>query len=225
MDSNVATSQPFRLEMLAISKSFPGVQALSEVNLRVRPGEVHGLLGENGAGKSTLIKILSGAYSRDSGRILLDGEEITIHSPHHALQLGIVTIYQDFNLALELTVAENVFMGRIPMRGPWVNWKILFSDTQKLLDQLDAGFPANTITSDLSPAQRQLVEIAKALSMTARVIVLDEPTSALTSKEVDTLFATIGRLRQTGVSIILITHRLPEVFRICDRLTVLRDGH
>lgn len=224
---SVPDVQPdYRLEMKRISKGFPGVQALSDVSLSVRPGEVHALLGENGAGKSTLVKILSGAYGRDNGEIFLDGQPITIKNPNHALQLGIVTIYQDSNLALRLTVAENIYMGRMPVRGrQWVDWDKLFADANGLLGQLDTTFDGREKVANLSPAQRQMVEIAKALSIDARLIVLDEPTSALTEREVESLFAVMARLRDRGVSLILITHRLPEVFRICDRLTVLRDGH
>ena len=216
----------YRLEMLNISKGFPGVQALSDVTLKVQHGEIHALLGENGAGKSTLVKILSGAYQRDTGRILLDGVELRENSPQTALAQGIVTIYQDSNLALELTVAENIYMGRLPRRnGFWVDWRTLFDKTMLLLQELDVTFSLHTKARDLSPAQRQMVEIAKALSMDARVIVLDEPTAALTDHEVDALFAVMRRLKARGVSLILITHRLREVFQICDRLTVFRDGH
>ena len=220
------TPEPsYRLELLHISKAFPGVQALSDVTLQVLSGEVHALVGENGAGKSTLMKILSGAYPRDGGRILLDGQEIEITHPRQALQLGVVTIYQEFNLALELSVAENIYLGRLPRRSrTWVDWPRLYRDAQGLLDQLDANFGPRALVRDLSPAQRQMVEIAKALSISAKVIVLDEPTAALTGHEVDILFEVIRRLRDRGVSIIFISHRLAEVFQVADCVTVLRDG-
>ena len=214
----------FRLEMRGISKAFPGVQALDKVSLQVRPAEVHALVGENGAGKSTLIKILSGAYPRDSGQILIEDHEVEIASPSQALALGIVTIYQESNLSPELNVAENIYMGRLPRAGFFVRWDQLQRQTDELLKQLNLPFGAHTLVKDLSAAQRQMVEIAKALSMSARIIVLDEPTAALTEREVEVLFDVMRRLRDRGVSIIFITHRLAEVFAIADRVTVLRDG-
>ena len=215
----------YRLQMLNISKSFPGVQALDKVTLEVLPGEVHALVGENGAGKSTLMKILSGAYARDNGQIFLDGQPLEIRNPHQALQQGIVTIYQESNLAWELSIAENIFMGRLPQRvRQWVAWKNVYQSAQKLLDELDSGLDAHDLVKDLSAAQRQMVEIAKALSISARVIVLDEPSAALTDREVEILFQVVDRLRKRGVSIVYISHRLEEIFSIADRVTVLRDG-
>jgi ABC-type sugar transport system ATPase subunit len=223
MESN--PTPQYRLELVDVSKAFPGVQALSNVTLRLLPGEVHALVGENGAGKSTLMKILSGAYPRDAGRILLDGQEVQIHTPNDALKLGIVTIYQESNLALEMDVAENIFMGRAPRRsGVFVDWRSLERSTQALLDELDAGFGPRQLVKELSPAQRQMVEIAKALSIQAKVIVLDEPTAALTEREVDILFQVVRRLKEKGVSVIYISHRLVEIFQVADRVTVLRDG-
>lgn len=214
----------FQLEMNSISKAFPGVQALSNVSLRVNPGEIHALVGENGAGKSTLVKILSGAYERDEGRVLLDGQEVEIHHPAHALEIGIVTIYQETNLSLSLDVAENIYMGRLPHRGLFVDWEELYRVAGELLNQMDLDFDPHTLVEDLSPAQRQMVEIAKALSMDARIIVLDEPTASLTDKEVDVLFDLMQRVKQKGISVVFITHRLQEVFDIADAVTVLRDG-
>ncbi len=216
----------YLLQMFNISKAFPGVHALEDVTLQVRPGEIHGLVGENGAGKSTLMKILSGAYVKDGGRILLEDQEVHISNPHAALQLGIVTIYQECNLATELTVAENIFMGRLPCIGKiWVNRNKLHEKVRDLLKQLDANFTSRTLIRDLSAAQRQMVEIVKALSISARIIVLDEPTASLTGQEVNSLFEMMRRLRNRGVSIIFITHRLREVLSVADRVTVLRDGH
>jgi ribose transport system ATP-binding protein len=215
----------FVLEMQGISKSFPGVQALSNVDLRVRRGEVHALLGENGAGKSTLMKILSGAYQRDAGRILLEGREVEIANPSHALALGVVTIYQETNLAPELTVAENIYMGRLPSRlGFWFDQRTLHQQAQQLLDQLGTTFDSRALIRHLSPAQRQMTEICKAISMSARVLVLDEPTASLTGKEVEALMRVVRQLRDQGVAIVYITHRLEEVFEIADQVTVLRDG-
>lgn len=213
------------LEMQGISKAFPGAQALDGVNLELRAGEIHALVGENGAGKSTLIKILGGAYRRDAGHIRLNGQPVSINTPTQALSLGIVIIYQEANLAPQLSVAENIFMGRMPAsQRVWVNWREMKHRAQTLLDQLGAGFRATDLVETLSPAQQQMVEIAKALSISARVIVLDEPTASLSGKEVDTLLQTMDQLRKRGVGIVFITHRLEEVFRIADRVTVLRDG-
>jgi ABC-type sugar transport system ATPase subunit len=218
-------NMPYRLEMQHISKSFPNVNALDDVTINIRPGEVHALLGENGAGKSTLIKILSGAYQRDSGKILLDGKEIVINSPDQALNHGFVTIYQETNIASDLSVAENIYMGRLPkIAGIWLDDKKLHQDSQKVLNELNSTFSSTQLMKDLSHGQCQIVEIAKALTMDAKVIILDEPTAALTDREVNILFSTIRKLSAKGVSIILITHRLVEVFEICDRVTVLRDG-
>jgi ribose transport system ATP-binding protein len=218
-------STPYRLEALNISKGFSGVQALNDVTFTLLPGEVHALVGENGAGKSTLIKILSGAYQRDSGVIRLNGQEIEITNPNQALGQGIVTIYQETNAAIDLSTAENIYMGRLPrFHGILVDYKKLHRDAETVLNELNATFSSQQRMGDLSPGQCQMVEIAKALTMDAQVIVLDEPTAALTDREVNALFVVIRKLALKGVSIILITHRLVEVFKICDRVTVLRDG-
>ena len=214
----------YRLEMVDISKAFPGVQALDNVTLRVLPGEVHALLGENGAGKSTLMKILSGAYARDAGEILVDERPVEIHAPSDALALGIVTIYQESNLCPNLSIAENVFAGRLPRRKFFVDRSALRRNTQAVLDRLDVRTSPDELVRNLSPAQAQMVEIAKALSISARIIVLDEPTAALTQTETDALFAVVRDLRAQGLSVVLITHRLAEVFRIADRATIFRDG-
>lgn len=220
MPSNISP----RLILKEISKSFPGVQALDRVTLSLSEGEIHALVGENGAGKSTLIKILSGAYTRDSGQIILEDEPVEIPDPSAALGLGIVTIYQESNLAMDLSIAENIFMGRLPSQGLAVLWGDLYRQTQQLLDDLGVALSPKAMVKDLSPAQRQMVEIAKALSMSARVIVLDEPTASLTEQEVAILMDVMRQLRERSVSLIFITHRLEEVFRIADRVTVLRDG-
>lgn len=212
------------LRMENISKSFPGVQALSNVSLEVRSGEILGLVGENGAGKSTLMKILSGVYPMDSGQLFLAGEPIQIQNPHHAQALGISIIYQEFNLMPNLTVMENVFIGREPDRFVFVDWGRLKQQTQRLLDRLNVRLSPSAMVRDLSVAEQQMVEIAKALSVQAQVIIMDEPTSALTDAEVQTLFATMDELRRQGISMIFISHRLEEVLSICDRIAVLRDG-
>ncbi|MCS7220410.1 MAG: sugar ABC transporter ATP-binding protein [Anaerolineae bacterium] len=212
------------LRMENISKAFPGVQALDNVNLDVRVGEILGLIGENGAGKSTLMKILSGVYPMDSGRLYLRGRPIQIQNPHHAQQLGISVIYQEFNLMPNLTVMENVFIGREPTRFLFVDRRQLQRRTRELLDRLGVHLSPTAVVRDLSVAEQQMVEIAKALSMEVQVIIMDEPTSALSDAEVQTLFGIMRELRRNGISIIFISHRLEEVLAICDRITVLRDG-
>jgi inositol transport system ATP-binding protein len=212
------------LRMEGISKRFPGVQALDNVTLEVLPGEIHGLLGENGAGKSTLMKILSGVYQKDSGHIFLSGREIEVSDPHHAQVLGITIIYQELNLMPNLTVAENVFIGREPNRASFVQWRKLHQQTRELTERLGIHLSPTTIVRNLSVAEQQMVEIARALSMESRVIIMDEPTSSLTENEVQHLFTIMRGLREQGMGVIFITHRLEEVFQICDRITVLRDG-
>jgi inositol transport system ATP-binding protein len=213
-----------QLRMTAISKRFPGVQALSDVSLEVLPGEVHALLGENGAGKSTLLKILSGAQRSDSGVIEFAGEIVVLTSPPDAQRLGIVTIYQEFTLAPNMTIAENVFIGREPGQVGFVNWRKMVSETRAITKRLGLDLKPTALVRDLSVAEQQMVEIARALSMRSRVIVMDEPTSALSSTEVEKLFSIIRDLKAQGLSIIFVTHRLEEVMQICDRYTVLRDG-
>jgi ribose transport system ATP-binding protein len=228
------------LEMRGIRKAFPGVVALDDVDLTLHAGEVHVLLGENGAGKSTLMKILSGAYRKDAGEILLNGQRADIHGPRDALRRGIRVIYQELNLVPHLSVAENIYLGATPTRFAGViDWRRLHAQTARLLSDLGMEIPPSTLVGRLSLAQRQMVEIAKALKdpsrssgqahstgsrQAASVLVMDEPTSALTSREVDQLFALIQRLTARGVAIVYITHRLDEVYRIGQRVTVLRDG-
>lgn len=212
------------LNVSGVTKEFPGVLALKNVSLSVAKGEVHGLLGENGAGKSTLIKILSGAYKPDSGIIEFNGQTVRVENPHHAQKLGIVTIYQEFNLVPSLTIAENVFIGREPGAQGFVNWTKLRESTRELLDRLGIALDPMTLVRDLSVAEQQMVEIARALSMQSQLIIMDEPSSALSETEVRRLFDLIRELRSQGISVIFVTHRLEEVMQICDRITVLRDG-
>ena len=213
------------LEMRGIVKRFPGVLALDHVDLSVRKGEVHALLGENGAGKSTLMKILSGAYQKDEGEIFFDGQKVEIHSAQDAQALNISTIYQELNLTEQLTVAENIFMGRQLMKNRFqVDWRRMYEEAQKLLDELGVAVNARQLVRDLGVAQKQMVEVAKALSINSRVLILDEPTAPLTNREIETLFDTIRMLKARGVSMIYISHRLEEVMEICDRATIMRDG-
>jgi len=213
------------LEARGISKSFPGVQALSRVDLDVRRGEVHALLGENGAGKSTLMHVLAGVFGPDEGTIRLAGREVHFRDARAAQEAGVAMVFQERSLAGPLSVAENVFFGRQPVRR-WgiINKAKLHQQTREILDDLGIDVDPATPLEHLSPAQQQMVEIAKALSLDACLLVLDEPTSTLTETETTTLFCLIERLKQRGVGIIYISHRMAEVFRICDRMTVLRDG-
>jgi ribose transport system ATP-binding protein len=214
------------LRMESISKSFPGVKALDKVDLDVRRGEVHAILGENGAGKSTLMKILSGAYRKDEGRVLLDGDSVEITDPREAQRLGISMIYQEFNLAPHLSVESNIFIGREP-RFPFlglVDQKKIHRDSLVLISALGVELDPRQQVSRLNVCQQQITEIAKALSMKARVMIMDEPTSALSETEVKTLFQVIRRLKSEGIGIVYISHNLEEVFEIADRITILRDG-
>ncbi len=221
---SVATAPGPLLRLEGITKSFPGVRALSEVSLEVSAGEVHALLGENGAGKSTLIKILMGAIQRDSGRILLDGAPTEIRSPLRAQALGLAAVYQDVTLARPLTVGENFFMGHLPRSRGLVDWARVWRETDAFLRTLDIPTDARMRVADLPIAQQQLVAIAKVAWTGARVIVFDEPTALLTNAETEVLFGAIARLKREGRAVIYISHRLEEIFRICDSATVLKDG-
>ena len=216
----------FVLEMRDVTKRFPGVLALDKVRLDLRPGEIHCLVGENGAGKSTLMKILAGAQPMDSGEILIDGNPVHIHSPHHAQQLGISMIYQEFNLSPFLSVAENIYLGREPRRGktPFIDWRKLRNDAEALLTRMGVRLDVRMPVNECSIAQQQMVEIAKALSFNAKIIVMDEPSATLTDHELETLFELTGELKRQGIGLIYISHRLEEIFRIGDRLTAMRDG-
>jgi ribose transport system ATP-binding protein len=212
--------------MEGIEKSFPGVHALSQCQFELRAGEVHALVGENGAGKSTLMKILTGIYKKDAGRILYKGAEVDIPNPRAAQQLGISIIHQELNLMPHLTVAQNIFIGREPRRGFQfvLDEKRINEQTEKLFAQLHLKLDPRTKVSNLSVAKQQMVEIAKALSFNSEVLIMDEPTAALTESEIDELFNTIRSLREKGVGIIHISHRLQELKQISDRVTVMRDG-
>src|SRR5713226_5007694 len=214
------------LEMKQITKSFPGVRALDGVSFDLCAGEIHALVGENGAGKSTLIKILAGVYPHPEygGEIVLDGSARRFTSVRDAKKTGIAIIYQELSLVKDLSAAENIFLGREPRRFGIINWEKLYSRAQKLLAELHLAIDPRTPVRNLGIGQQQLVEIAKALSQDTRIVVLDEPTAALTDAEVETLFGILKQLRARGVAMIYISHKLDEVFRIGDRITVLRDG-
>ncbi|MGW9366649.1 ATP-binding cassette domain-containing protein, partial [Streptomyces albidoflavus] len=207
-----------------IRKTFPGVVALDSVDFDLRRGEVHVLLGENGAGKSTLIKMLSGAYRPDSGTLYAEGREVRIQSAQDAERLGIATIYQEFNLVPDLTVAENIFLGRQPRRFGLIDRKKMEADAEELLARVGVQVSPRARVRDLGIARLQMVEIAKALSLDARVLIMDEPTAGLTSEEVEKLFVIVRQLRADGVGIVFITHHLEEIAALGDRVTVLRDG-
>lgn len=214
------------LQLNQITKTFPGVIAVDRVDFDMKRGEVHALVGENGAGKSTLIKILGGLYQPDGGTVIYDGKEVFFTSTHQSQMSGISVIYQEFNLIPDLSVAENIFIGREPRRigNLFINWKKINADAQDVLDRLEVQIDPKKYVSDLTVAERQMVEISKALSFQAKLIIMDEPTATLTDKEVRKLFEIIKGLRQEDVSIIYISHRLEEAFELSDRITVLRDG-
>ena len=222
----MSNAPPF-LQLQEVTKRFPGVLALNRVSLEVRAGEVHALLGENGAGKSTLIKIIAGVYHADAGEIRIDGRPVSVRNPHDAQALGISTIFQEFTLAPDMTVAENIFLGREPLRIralSIVDRRELIRRTREVLASLDLQIDPQAAIKHLGVAQQQMVEIAKALSLDARLIIMDEPTATLTSHEIDRLFEAIDRLKRRGVAIVYVSHRLDEVKAIGDRATILRDG-
>ncbi len=213
------------LELKKISKSFSGVEVLHGVSFSLRAGEVHALLGENGAGKSTLVKIMTGLHQPDGGTIYLDSAPVVLGDAHVSLQAGIAAIYQELSLFPDLDVAENIFVGRQPTTvGGRVDWHRLYSDAQKLLTSLGLNLDLRQKARNLSIAQQQMVEIARAISINARILIMDEPTSSLTLNEVEDLFRLVRRLRDEGTAIIFISHRLEELFELADRVTVLRDG-
>jgi len=213
------------LEMKDISKTFPGVKALTNVTLTVYPGEIHALMGENGAGKSTLMKILSGAYQADpGGEIRINGQHVTIDGPLAARQHGISIIYQELSLAPNLTVAENMLLGREHKSGPMVDRRSMEKACQDVLGRLGVHFRATTKVSELSMAERQLVEIARALIANSRILVMDEPTTSLSSRETEAMFALVRQLKAEGLAIIYISHRMAEIYELADRVSVLRDG-
>lgn len=214
------------LEMKGITKSYFGIKALTSVDLQIRKGEVHALMGENGAGKSTLMKVLTGLVKPDAGEIYFQGERVTISSPKAALDMGIAMIHQELNPIPEMTIAENLFLGRESRQPylPFINRKLIYKETEKLLKEYHLNLTPDRKVKELNVAQKQMLEIIKALSYNAKLIIMDEPTSALSDEEVQTLFAVIKRIRQEGVPVIYISHRMEEIFALTDRVTVLRDG-
>ena len=214
----------YLLEMKDVCKSFPGVKALDNVNLAIRPSSVHALMGENGAGKSTLMKCLFGIYYEDSGDILIEGKKVNFRTVKQALESGVAMVHQELNQVLKRNVMENIWLGRFPTRFGLVDHKKMLSDTKKIFDDLGIDVNPRQRLGDLSISQRQMVEIAKAVSYNSRIIVLDEPTSSLTETEVEHLFRIMDTLRERGCGIVYISHRMEEIFRIADEVTILRDG-
>ncbi|MBR0597866.1 sugar ABC transporter ATP-binding protein [Sinanaerobacter chloroacetimidivorans] len=213
------------VKMTDISKRFGGVTALDNVSFSAKPGEIHALLGENGAGKSTLMKVLAGAIEKDAGKIEIDGKEVSINNPKQGQDCGISVIYQEFALAKHLTAAENIFIDSLGEGKTLVNWKKLKQRAKVVLEEMGFGdIDPSKPVSELTVAYQQVVEICKAISRDAKVLIFDEPTAVLTLKEVEKLFAVINKLKEKGVCIIYISHRLEEIFRICDRITILKDG-
>ena len=212
----------FRME--GISKSFPGVKALDHVSLSVNKGEVLGLVGENGAGKSTLMKILSGVYRADEGEIFIEGEKVIIDSVAKAHELGVSIIMQELNMCGHLSVADNIFIGRAPKKGMFIDDKRMHREAKAILDDLGIDLDTYAMVGSLSIAKQQMVEIAKAISFNSKILVLDEPTATLTEREIDQLFEIIGRLKEKGVGMVYISHRMAELNRICERVTIIRDG-
>ncbi len=221
MDNNNFKS----LQLKNIRKEFPGVLALDDVSLKAQAGKVHALMGENGAGKSTLIKILAGAYSKDRGSILFDNKEVNIDNPHDSLNLGIKVVYQEIALIPEFTVGENIFLEKFPVNSLGVvNWKKLYNDCNNLLNKIGFDLNVKEKVANLSISEQQIVEIARAIFQNASVVVMDEPTSSLTPNEIEKLFEVIENLKNNNIAIIYITHKIDEIFKIANEVTVLRDG-
>ena len=212
------------VSMKGICKSFPGVKALDNVQLELRSGEVLALLGENGAGKSTLMKILSGVYTRDAGNMEIFGQQYGDLTPKQAQEIGVAIIHQELNMCRHLSVAENMFLGREECRGILLSNRKMEQEAQRVLDELKIDIDPHQVVGDLPVSKQQMVEIAKALSTKARILIMDEPTSALTSKEIDRMFRIIRQLKANGYGIIYISHRLEELQHIVDRVSIMRDG-
>lgn len=210
--------------MIDVSKSFPGVKALDNVNLRVRPHSVHALMGENGAGKSTLLKCLFGIYEKDQGKIFFKGQEINFTSSKEALENGVSMVHQELNLVLQRTVMDNMWLGRYPTKWWFIDHGKMYDDTKRIFDELDIDIDPKVKVATLSVSQMQMIEIAKAFSYDAKIVIMDEPTSSLTEKEVNHLFKIINKLKDKGCGIVYISHKMEEIFQLCDEITILRDG-
>ncbi|UYM17797.1 galactose/methyl galactoside ABC transporter ATP-binding protein MglA [Endozoicomonas euniceicola] len=216
--------EQFLLEMTAISKEFPGVKALDRVDLRVRPYSIHALMGENGAGKSTLLKCLFGIYEKDEGEIVFLGSNVHFSSSKEALDNGISMVHQELNQVLQSSVMDNMWLGRYPKKKGFVDDSKMYNDTKAIFDELDIDVDPKERVASLSVSQRQMIEIAKAFSYNARIVIMDEPTSSLTEKEIKHLFKIIRKLKDRGCGIVYISHKMEEIFELCDEITILRDG-
>ncbi len=214
----------FLLEMTGVSKSFPGVKALDKVNLKVRPHSIHALMGENGAGKSTLLKCLFGIYEKDEGDIVFLGEHVDFQSSKEALESGVSMVHQELNQVLQCTVMDNIWLGRYPKKGLFVDHDKMYHDTKEIFKELDINIDPKVKVNTLSVSQMQMLEIAKAFSYDAKIVIMDEPTSSLTEKEVNHLFTIIKKLKDKGCGVVYISHKMEEIFAICDDITILRDG-
>jgi methyl-galactoside transport system ATP-binding protein len=218
------TNGEFLLEMTGISKEFPGVKALDKVSLKVRPHSIHALMGENGAGKSTLLKCLFGMYEKDEGEILFLGEKISFESSKQALESGVSMVHQELNQVLQRTVMDNIWLGRYPKKGIFVDHTKMYVDTKEIFEELDIDIDPKVKVATLSVSEMQMLEIAKAFSYNAKIVIMDEPTSSLSEKEVSHLFKIILKLKEKGCGVVYISHKMEEIFAICDEITILRDG-
>ncbi len=214
----------YQLEVKSITKQFPGTKALNEVNLQVKKGEVHALCGENGAGKSTLMNIIGGVFAPTDGKIFFEGIEISPKNPKEAQEIGIGFVHQELSLCTHLTAAENVFIGRLPRKGDKIDFPRLYKESDEILNKFGAGFSSKSLVSDLNVSEQQIVEIAKAIALDCKFLILDEPTSSLTDKETFKLFEIVRDISSQGISVLYISHRMAEIFEICDRVTVFKDG-
>ena len=222
--SDAAPAGEFLLEMRGINKSFPGVKALDNAQLKVRPHSVHALMGENGAGKSTLLKCLFGIYHADAGEILFCGRPVAYRTSKEALENGISMVHQELNLVPQVSVMDNLWLGRYPQKGPFIDHAKMYRDTKAIFDELGIDVDQRQKVAELTVSQMQMIEIAKAFSYNAKIVIMDEPTSSLSEKEVNHLFGIIQKLKDRGCGIIYISHKMDEIFRICDEITILRDG-
>ena len=223
-DITVNSSQEYLLEMAGICKEFPGVKALDNVNLKIRPYSVHALMGENGAGKSTLLKCLFGIYEKDAGTIIFQGKEINFHSAKEALDNGVSMVHQELNQVRQRSVMDNMWLGRYPTKGMFIDHTKMYNDTKEIFDELGIDIDPKDKVANLSVSQMQMIEIAKAFSYNAKIVIMDEPTSSLTEKEVSHLFTIIRKLKDRECGIVYISHKMEEIFQLCDEITILRDG-
>ena len=223
MEGN-AKKYEYALEMIGITKEFPGVKALDDVQLKIRPHSVHALMGENGAGKSTLMKCLFGIYNKDAGKIYLDGQEINFKSSKEALEYGVSMVHQELNQVLQRNVMDNIWLGRYPKKAGFIDEEKMYKDTKKIFEDLEINIDPRIKVEKLSVSQMQMLEIAKAVSYKSKVLILDEPTSSLTENEVNHLFKIVRKLKDQGIGVVYISHKMEEITALCDEITILRDG-